>query len=880
MPMMSMSPQVQQGQMGPPPAEQAEQMFKERFSQMAYSVLFSRFPELAQNVVTFKILDVNADEGNGAGAFIILKDQLPLYIPAVMVDGQLKPVEMFYYKNLNIFLPLDNAWLEEITKMSLGEMGQPENPPDSVPRDVSVRNLVLPPYTTGRYGYASADPSPEALEHGVKAMLKAAGDHTLSIHPAFLDVLKKGNQLLLDGVKLAFEQHPALAQKFARVYGVKPLMGAFQEGYSKAKSLQKVASVRPVPVKVLTKDAAPSELREIFGDRAKEAFSRIMKVGYDVADNRDGTKLNRAIKIETERFLQEPNAEGGWYRLYFVDAEPEIFYIIPWPIDAYTSWGRVPCYTRTESHKVPTEFLAVSKDLKSAFVVDGLMGEPILTPEKEGLKSSALYKLLESGKGSAKPVAKSYGFFLVPDAKHPQATKPCRIAYALSDNGKDRYVTEYSDAVYVIDDDPSRKKVERANRSRQAVVFLPKNVTWVTLASNINKPADSPESSCTEEYARQRRNSVVQDPRLVTRWLDGKMQDVGAKVASVRKDGSGYWRVEKDPQSYSFERALEKVAVTYHISVPDAVGILKEAQANGRSNVRIVRGGDAMTRFLQGTLKLAQGPVPMEAQQTAQMQMGGMPPGAGGMPLGMEGMDPSMMQPPPPPSLSPTDLAITEAIQQLQQQNQMQMQQAQSQAEQMQMQMQQQAQQTEMITQLLTQIQQRASEIGQASGGMIPPEATGAPAAAAQMLAPQAPEEVPPPPMPTMDVGENVDPQAIAQQINPGLVEQADVLQDEGVFDTAAISMLASSPVLQDVVATYVPNMEKCLDNVGRVLLTLWMTETETKEAIGDEAFVLLEDKLRTVFKALGDVVIALSRNATSSLPDTQMQQGQAVGMR
>ena len=39
--------------------------------------------------------------------------------PAAMVDGQLKPVEMFYYKQLNIFLPLDNMWLEEITKNAI-----------------------------------------------------------------------------------------------------------------------------------------------------------------------------------------------------------------------------------------------------------------------------------------------------------------------------------------------------------------------------------------------------------------------------------------------------------------------------------------------------------------------------------------------------------------------------------------------------------------------------------------------------------------------------------------------------------------------------------------------------------------------------------------
>jgi len=866
---MSMSPQVQKGMQGPPPAEQAEQSFKERFSQMAYSVLFAKFPELAQSVVTFKILEVDAEAGNGVGAFVVLHNQLPIYIPVVLVDGQLKPVEMFYYKKLNIFLPLDNAWLEEITKMSLDEMGGAENAPQTVPRDVSVRNLVLPPYTTGRYGYASAEDVPaEVVDSGVAAMVKAAQDHTLEIHPQFLNMLSSGNQLLLDSVKVAFEKHPPLLQKIAKVYGVKPLKEAMVSGYTKVAESVKVASA-PSRVRVVTKSASPQEIREIFGDRAKEAFATIMKQGYDVADNREGNTLNRAIKVEGERFLQEPDANGGWYRLYFVDGNPDVYFVVPWPVSRYGD-NRIRSYYGPQRHRVPKKFLAISKDMKEAFVCEGLMGEPV-NFDKD-VQGSALFKLLEKGTGSTRPKANSYGFFLVPDSKNPQATEPMRIQFAISDGGKEKYVREYSDCRYVIDDDPSRKYMEAAVKGQ--VVFLPKNTTWVNLMSNATDK-NSPTNYDSEARQRMKRNSVMRDPKLITRWLDGKMQEGGAKVATVRSDGAGFWRVENGERSYNFVDALEKVATHYHIPATEAAGILKEAQDHGKANIRIVKGGDAIGDFLSGLYKEAQSP--MDMQQTAQMPAGQMPP-QGAMDPSMGQMDPSMGQmPPQQPSLSPTDLAITEAVQQLQQQSEMEMQQMQSQAEQTQQAMQQQAQQTQQLVGLLQGIQQRSSEIGQSAGGMVPPEATGAPAAAAEMLAPQPPMEEPPPPMPVMDQGENLTPDIVADQINPELIDQAEGLQDEGVFDTAAISMMAAAPVLQDVVSTYVPNMEKCLDNVGRVLLTLWMTEGDTKKSIGDEAFVVLEDKLRTVFKSLGDVVINLSQNAVSTLPDAQAQQGPAA---
>jgi hypothetical protein len=105
----------------------------------------------------------------------------------------------------------------------------------------------------------------------------------------------------------------------------------------------------------------------------------------------------------------------------------------------------------------------------------------------------------------------------------------------------------------------------------------------------------------------------------------------------------------------------------------------------------------------------------------------------------------------------------------------------------------------------------------------------------------------------------------IADQIHPELAEQAGELNDQGVFDTAAIATLAAAPVLQDIVASYIPNMEKCLDNLGRVLLTLWMKEPETKETIGDEAFSAMEDKLRTVFKNLGECIISVNQNAVTA---------------
>jgi len=180
--MSSLSPQVQAAQQGTPPPEQAEQMFKEQFTQTAYSVLFSKFPDIAPEVITFKIIEVDPEAGEGLGAFIALREEKPIYIPVVMVNGQLKPMEIFYFKELNIFLPLDNMWLDEISRMSMEAMGESTERPKDVPNDVDIQGLVRPPLAGGRFGYASD------TEHDIKKMLKESQDHHLEIHPSFLEV--------------------------------------------------------------------------------------------------------------------------------------------------------------------------------------------------------------------------------------------------------------------------------------------------------------------------------------------------------------------------------------------------------------------------------------------------------------------------------------------------------------------------------------------------------------------------------------------------------------------------------------------------------------------------------------------------------------------
>ena len=873
---MSLSPEIQSYNQQPEQQQDPEQLFKEKFNQMAYNVLYSRFADMAPSVVTFKILSVDVDEGKGVGVFVLMHDQKPVYVPVILTDGKLKPMEMFYYKDLNIFLPLTPQWLDEVSKMSLNELGEGENLPKNVPQDVNIRDLVMPPTTTsGRIGLASV------MDYDARRMFKEAEDHTLHIHPQFLNIMRTAPKPLLDGVKLAFARNPQLLQKFAANYGVRQLTEAMAAGYNRVNTQVKTASAPRGQVTVLGKNASSDQFNQVFGSKAGQAFAQMLKTGVAIQDTRSGiTKV--AVKTEGPAFLDSPGPSAGWFKLYFADGKPSVYLVIP--LTRKDSSNKYPVeYTDGTNHKPsPLEYLVIDPAGKEIWTCNDVMGEKINLLTKD-ITGSRIYKLLNNDKGGGDtPTALSYGVFInsVP-GRSMEATWPFDVKSSTTDDGITRLMDD-DDKTYVVDSEPSRKKITYTHNGK--TIFVPNTAKYLEIAK-LKK--GSPEASTyrqIRDLSRERKNSIIKDPKILLRWMNRILTETGATQVQVKSAGLKQWWIGTGPTAYYFAPALEKVANMYDVSTGDALGILLDAQKYGRS-YSFILDGKTGSMVKQAFVKLGQPTQQVPQEQPVQYQgssqgapvMGGpgTPPGMQpmqGQEMDMSGGAPSVdpmtgqpAAPPPPPAMSPTDLAIGEAVQGLQHQNELMAQQNQAQMQQLQQTMEMQTQQNQQLTAMLQGIQQRAQEISSATGGMVPAGAEQSPMVAAQMIAPTPPEQEPPPPSPMMDEqGMNMSPDAVAQQIHPELVDQAQGLQDQGVFDTAAIAMLASAPILQDIVSAYLPNLEKAVDNLGRVLLTLWLKETETKESIGDEAFAQLEEKLRGVFKNIGEVVLELGQNATT----------------
>jgi hypothetical protein len=101
-------------------------------------------------------------------------------------------------------------------------------------------------------------------------------------------------------------------------------------------------------------------------------------------------------------------------------------------------------------------------------------------------------------------------------------------------------------------------------------------------------------------------------------------------------------------------------------------------------------------------------------------------------------------------------------------------------------------------------------------------------------------------------------PETLAQQVNPAFLNDAALLGDTQVFDAAAVAAFAKPKALREILQNYAPTLDGAVDKLGRALLLLYTQTRDVRDKIGDDAHRDLEQRVRDVFRALGDALILL----------------------
>lgn len=917
---MPISPMMQQQQEGMAQGpDQEDALFSQGFSDMAYSLLSTKMPDILNDVVTFKVIDTDIEKGYGIGAFVILKNNQPIYIPTVMADNAIKPLEIFYHKTNNVFLPLTQGWLDEVEKKSLSSLGGGVKTPETLYTDVDIRNIMVPPIT-GRFSYAEERQNIDAIF--LKENLEKTAEAPGLMLPRLL--AQAPNSLKTAYTKL-LSKNPRLMKQAAEVYGVSALAEALQHRVEKVAAKQNFGGA----LWIADKDNTPADFRRIFGDKAGEAYAGVRKKGFAAKDER----LNRNMVVKEQPYERwiEPN-QPGIYCLYGSSGEEDYAFVMPNPIDIFdkgTRYGRRPAipghnplidnsYYDPEMHGSSNKVYPQGRPDEGSFAIrreysakpylavfgDGkyietmkLVGRDSVADDVAGDIGKRLFKDVSGDPKTGK------GFFVRQKGSSFQATVPLEIkSITTGEDGIRRLkVTRpgsFMGEEKVVATDPSHPYGTIWMPRGADVVYLPPDFIWVPLKEKLNE------------------NSWFGSAMDLQACVSSMLSSVGAKKVAIKDAGANQYSIAG---SLGLERvaALKKLAFEYRISVDDADAVLTKVADEYSTSVWVVS-GEQLARAQMSSQKLAapengaaKKPAKAAPEEEAPPQ-DSMPPDDGSG-MGQDAAMAAMGQPPAPQQPAPLDMAAAEMDQHIQQE------------------MQKLVERQQTIQMLM----QRSQEIA----GGAPPDptvqtqmmgappssmnmATGMPAQGAQPGMQQGMQGGMPQGMgqmggmqggmPGMDpsmmggMSQGMDPSMMGQQgmqpgmdpsmmggmqgmdpsmmgqgqapmqatmppngpnamtlpqeVNPAFLNQAAQLHAADMFDAAAVAMLARSPALQNVVEQYVPNLEKSVDNLARVMLTLWMSEADLKPQVGEVTFNSLEDNIKATLKGLGDLVLQLSR--------------------
>jgi hypothetical protein len=825
---LTQSPRAQgfQVQQGP---QDEDELFQQGFSDLAYRALNKSNPELVAEVLTFRILDAKADKGSGVGAFIVLHGQEVFLIPCVVASNEVKPLDMFYSRRMDRYYPLRVEWLDEASKGGETTLGIGVEPPKTLPTDVDIRNLVVPP-TTGRYSYAAAADDPGWVAFAA-ARQENHEDRELLL-PTFLASAP-------EAVKIAAERvigrNHRLLKAAAEFYGLSALRQAWATSTKTATHLPVEVPLKH-DVYMVSASTPIQEMKAQLGDETAEAFKAVRLRGFYIKDKRPTAKS--ALEF-SERSLDLATPDRtGVYKVYLTDGAIELALVVCKPITTATK-GTGQARDNGAYHRVPEgacqdRFLVLLRDGRM-IRTNKLVAEPVTAVTFEDVQDFVKDMTTEG------PKAGERGVFVCAAGLTVKATEPVRVQRTTSKNGQTSHDIVGWDISKVVVLDKLRGAAALKS-PEQSVLTLGGDYRW------FKAKGDGYDSS----------SDLYSDPTSILRAFEQALLRNGAEAIEVRK-GSGGFKVAGLRELLPKTAALVEVMRRYELRESDAEAVLERAaagehrglwalkvaageslgdpndpnnqpvtdpaaqQAGGPSSVDLAVA--EQMQILQGQLASVQQQMQIlqqVAQRAQQIEGGG-----GGMaaPMGMAAMQggPAQgnMQPvpaggAPPPGGAPPGGAPAPG---------------------------------------------GAPPPGgdpAAAGGAPPPG--GAPGGAAGVMnaggmAPQAP---PPPPVMT----EDPTPENVQSQMNPAFLDQAAGLQQADVFDAAAIASLSQQKGMREKIQAYLPTLDHALDNIGRILLLFRLKEDEVREQVGNDQQIETEQKLRDVFQGLGDALLRITQSS------------------
>lgn len=382
------------------PSDTDMQAFATSFAQLATNQLGQKVPSLMQKMLGFQVIDKADDDSRAVGFFAFdLGGQL-IYTPAFFLRGEIRGLDMMYVKEKDIFLPLDEAWVEFIESKKNVPLGE------SAKGSPSALGITAPDFSQSSpfiYNSKMANLSlPAWAKPGLK-MFDGSKIKTAKVAG------------LVDGLRVS---RPEVGYKFLSTLKSNPKIAEFVLANYKQDELVEAildtSTLKVAATRIL--DEVKSDLQFFTSKTAGMTDSEkgaLLRDGYAVRD----TRVKTAEILKNELTVYNNPTQSGFYKILFRESgfdDAFVFNMFTVGSGRHTGINLVYRPGDKYIHK------ALSRDI-------------LTTKEPSLSKSEVQDKIMKLGKSPSEVTVRDVVIFV---DKHGNATFPVEITDVASDDGK------------------------------------------------------------------------------------------------------------------------------------------------------------------------------------------------------------------------------------------------------------------------------------------------------------------------------------------------------------------------------------------------------------------------------------------------------------
>lgn len=293
--------------------------FEQSFASIAYTYVRDKAPNLSDYMIGFQLLERNDDSTKAVGIFGFKIGEQWAYVPVFFLNGNLKGNDFLYLKNQDMFVPLDDSWVNELLAKKPHILGKPSK--DDMRGHGAIQpnfNSLISPPNSGKY----ASEQPRIKPWARDIMPKVAS--FITKNPAKLekfagldDVMNLRNFLKTDVrlVKLAIDiknKYPLVGSGMDEFYGPALLRDVLLDMRKEALAAERV-SVLKATKKAVADNIPKVEIKtdSIITENTPMEDSdreRLLRDGYLIKDRRTGDEVSVAYNVQVMLALTNPDS--------------------------------------------------------------------------------------------------------------------------------------------------------------------------------------------------------------------------------------------------------------------------------------------------------------------------------------------------------------------------------------------------------------------------------------------------------------------------------------------------------------------------------------------------------------------------------------------